>query len=404
MPSENPGSEPPLGVVAPTADAPAPTGATARITNLDTVRGVATLGILVMNAVSFALPEAAYFNLEAAGRQTLLDWVIGVAGEIFVDQKTMALFSMLFGAGIALFADRAAQKHPRPVALSLWRNALLLGIGILHGLLWEGDVLRIYAVCAPFLILVRNRSPRALATAGAALVVGTAAIAAIAQTQIPTDGDGLGTYWFVDGGPIGDTAGIFLLSDFFFRAAGMMLIGVAAYRVGIIQGTRPPSYYRRMALGGLAIGLPLAAIGVAVQLATGFSPRIALIGEAPNTLATIPLAFGYLGLITLWNQRATTWLHERVRAVGRMALTNYLIHSLAGILLFRVILDRGDATRTGVAVFVLFTWVVQAAVSKPWLNRHRFGPAEWAWRRLTYMQLPPFRGHQDWRARRQAHR
>ena len=77
-----------------------------RITNLDTVRGIATLGILVMNAVSFGLPQPAYFNLDYAGSDTALDWIVGVLGEVFVDQKTMAMFSMLFGAGIVVFADR----------------------------------------------------------------------------------------------------------------------------------------------------------------------------------------------------------------------------------------------------------------------------------------------------------
>ena len=101
-----------------------------RVTNLDSIRGLAVLGILVMNAVSFGLVPAAYFNLSAGGNRSWLDWVIGAAGEVLVDQKTMALFSMLFGTGIVLFADRAATKSDHPVALSLWRNFLLLLIGL----------------------------------------------------------------------------------------------------------------------------------------------------------------------------------------------------------------------------------------------------------------------------------
>ena len=103
-----------------------------RITNLDTVRGIATLGILVMNAVSFGLPRPAYFNLDYAGSRNWLDWAVGVGGEVLIDQKTMAMFSLLFGAGIVVFADRAETKGNRPVLLSLWRNALLLIIGLIH--------------------------------------------------------------------------------------------------------------------------------------------------------------------------------------------------------------------------------------------------------------------------------
>ena len=152
---------------------PAPTVSTGRITNLDTVRGVATLGILVMNAVSYGLPEAAYFNLDAAGSDTWLDWIVGVAGEILVDQKTMALFSLLFGAGIVVFADRAEAKGNRPVRLSLWRNLLLLAIGLGHTVLWEGDILVVYALCSPVLLALRKRSPRLLLTLGSTMVLAT---------------------------------------------------------------------------------------------------------------------------------------------------------------------------------------------------------------------------------------
>ena len=99
-----------------------------RITNLDALRGVAVFGILFMNAVSYGLEPAAYFNI-SLGNDTPLDWVIGVFGEVVVDQRLMGVFSLLFGAGIVLFADRASAKGNRGGWLSLWRNLLLLGIG-----------------------------------------------------------------------------------------------------------------------------------------------------------------------------------------------------------------------------------------------------------------------------------
>lgn len=365
-----------------------------RIENLDTVRGIATLGILVMNAVSFALPEAAYRNLDAAGMQTWLDPIIGVAGEIFVDQKAMALFSMLFGAGIVLFADRAEANGRRPVLLSLWRNSLLLTIGVLHGLLWAGDILVVYALCSPLLLIARKRSPRTLITIGTALTLSPAVIAAITQTQIPADGAGLGTYWFVDGAPASDSVEVFWLSDFLLRAAGMMLIGVALYRTGIVQGERPPAFYRNMAISGLLIGLPIATAGVMWQSVNEWSPAIALIGEAPNTIATIPVALGYLGLITLWTKRMATQpsaLARRLQAVGRMALTNYLAQTAIGITLFRVLIDQGDATRTALVAFILAVWALQLWWSTAWLERFRFGPAEWTWRCLTHRSIQPNR-------------
>ena len=144
---------------------------TDRIGNLDFVRGIATLGILVMNAVSFGLPTAAYWNLSAAGSQTGLDWALGIFGEIFVDQKMMALFSLLFGASMVLFIDAAKGRgRARPILLSLWRNLLLLGFGSLHMRLWEGDILMLYAICAPIILFVRNWRPKLLLGLGTFLL------------------------------------------------------------------------------------------------------------------------------------------------------------------------------------------------------------------------------------------
>ena len=95
------------------------------------------LGILLMNAVAFKFGLVPYLNLSAGGSETWLDWSVGIFGEIFVDQKFMGLFSLLFGAGILLFIERAEAKDRRPILLNLWRNALLLAIGILHALLWK---------------------------------------------------------------------------------------------------------------------------------------------------------------------------------------------------------------------------------------------------------------------------
>ena len=112
-----------------------------RITSLDLVRGVAVFGILLMNVVHFRFGSGPYFNLDAGGSETWLDGTMGIVGEVFVDQKFMGLFSLLFGAGMILFIDRASQRGRRSVVLNLWRNTLLILIGIFHYLLWEGDVL-----------------------------------------------------------------------------------------------------------------------------------------------------------------------------------------------------------------------------------------------------------------------
>ena len=367
----------------------APVTARERITNLDTVRGVATLGILLMNVVSYGLVSAAYFNIGASGSDTWYDRTVGLLGEVFIDQKTMGLFSMLFGVGIVVFADRAAAKGQRPVRLSLWRNVLLFGIGLLHTLLWDGDILTIYAICSPVLLLVRNLSPKLLGAVGTALVMASGAWAFATHAWLDGDYAGLGSVWFIDGSGESDAVGLYLLGDFFLRSLGMMLIGVALYRADIVQGRRPADFYRRIVRWGLGLGLPLAAIAAGLQQFNDWEASTALVGWALNTFATPLVAIGYLGVITLWNQRPETAWHLRIRGVGRMALTNYLSQTVIGILVLRVVLDHDSLGRLALVGFVVSVWALQVAWSKPWLDRFRFGPCEWLWRMGTYRSRQP---------------
>lgn len=362
-----------------------------RISNLDLLRGVAVLGILVMNAVSYGLPDAAYFNLRAGGTKGAADWFIGGFNEIFVDQKMMGLFSMLFGASIVLFCDRADANGRNGTRLSLWRNTLLLGIGLLHGWLWEGDVLAVYALCAPVLLIARRWKPRTLIVTGTSIMVATTVVAAAVQATVPADGAGLRGFWTIGGPPMSDPVGLFLLIDFFGRAVAMMLLGVAAYRLGVIQGDRPSGYYRRLATLGFGVGIPLAALGVAVQAAAGYRPSVAVIGEIPNTLATIPMTLGYLGLITWWNLRPDTGLRQRIRATGQMALTNYISQTVIGVVVLRHVFAFGGLTRWQITLFVAGVWALELAWSQPWLMRFRYGPLEWVWRTATYRKRQPFR-------------
>ena len=368
---------------------PLATRAAERITTLDAVRGMAVLGILTMNAVAFGLPAAAYANLDAAGSRTWLDWLVGGAGEIFADQKFMGLFSMLFGAGVVLFAERATAKGRRSVLLSLWRNALLLGIGIVHLSFWDGDVLFAYALCAPVVLALRRLPPKVLLALGGGCYVAVAVISWFVQSSLRSFSSVLIDFWHY--GDYYGVIGTWFLADYFGRALGAIFIGAALYRTGVISGNRAPSFYRRMAAWGLGVGLPLSAAGFALMAATGFDIDWAVAGTIPNTLATMPLCLGYLSLIALWNAARDRGLRQRICAAGRMALTNYLTQTALGLLVLGALLDDLELGRSGIAVFVVAVWAVQLWWSKAWLDRFAFGPVEWLWRCATYRRWQPIR-------------
>ena len=311
---------------------------TERITSLDLIRGVAVLGILLMNAVSFKYGLAPYLNLSAGGSETWLDWAVGIFGEIFIDQKFMALFSMLFGAGILLFIERAERREGRPVLLNLWRNTLLLGIGILHSVLWDGDVLIAYAISAVFLILLRKLPAKGLVAVGAAVFLLSIPNVFLMQYIADTTDVSLVGLWESQGGKRPSTEGLagamfgLTLLGYFFRGLGLILLGAGLYRLGFMNGSMSPRTYRLVAAIGLSIGLPLAAIGVIVTGLSDYSREVAFIGQIPNTIGTIPAALGLMSLIILWNQSdgMGAWLKRRLLAAGRMALTNYLSQTVLG--------------------------------------------------------------------------
>ena len=373
-----------------------PVRETGRIASLDLIRGVAVLGILLMNAVSFKFGHGPYFNLSAGGSETWFDWAVGIFGEVFIDQKFIGLFSLLFGAGMILFIDRVSGKGRRAVLLNLWRNALLLLIGVLHFLLWDGDVLMAYAVASVFLIALRKLPNWALISLGIAVFTLSVATALLTQQIADTTSASLSGLW--TSGEIPDQEVIWLpfLSGFLLRALGLILVGAGLYRTGFISGGMPARTYRLNAMAGLAVGLPLAVAGVIITAASGYSREVAFIGQIPNTLGTIPASLGYMSLIILWNNRADNWLKQRLRAVGRMALTNYLTQTVLGVLVLTILLaDVDSVNRSAALVFVFAVWALQMWWSQAWLSRFLFGPSEWLWRVGTYRSRQPLRRPRD---------
>ena len=363
-----------------------------RITSLDLIRGVAVLGILLMNAVHFRLGGGPYFNLSAGGSETWLDWTVGILGEVFVDQKFMGLFLLLFGAGMILFIDRASLKGRRAVVLNLWRNALLLLIGVFHFLLWDGDVLMAYALSSVFLIALRKLPNWALISVGTAVFMLSIACALIAQYMADTTSAPLSGLWEPGEDSDEEVIGVPVLLGFFLRASGLILVGAGLYRIGFMNGGLPERTYRLTAISGLAVGLPLAAAGVIITAVNDYSREIAFVGQIPNTLGTIPCSLGYMSLIILWNNRADSRLKQRLRAVGRMALTNYLTQTVLGVLVLTVLLGDVDfVNRIAVLVFVFAVWALQVWWSQAWLGRFLYGPSEWLWRVATYRSGQPFR-------------
>lgn len=369
-----------------------------RILSLDLIRGVAVLGILLMNAVSFAYGMVPYRNISVAGSDMGLDLAVAILGEILIDQKFMGIFSLLFGAGIFLFIERAARREKRPTLLNAWRNVLLLIMGLVHMAIWEGDVLTAYAVSAFVLLLLRRLPSRAMIVLGVLIFLASVLPSFLLQSWVNTTDVSLDGVWVLpeDGvTPSGEDYDILsgvLALGYLMRALGLILTGAGLYRTGFMQGALSDQFYRRMALGGLGVGLSLATLGVVIMYLGDYGRDVAFIGEVPNTLGTIAASLGYMSLIILWQRtKGLAWLKERFIAVGRMALTNYLAQTVFGVLILTHLLADVEIGRATVLPFILAVWALQLWWSPAWLSRFRFGPMEWVWRTGTYRARQPLR-------------
>ena len=406
------------------ADRPqaAPVAETARIDAIDVLRGFALLGILVMNVQSFAMPQAAYFNPTAWGDLEGANLWVWLAGRMFFDQKFMALFSMLFGAGIVLMAGRAEARGVPAGRVHYRRMRWLLVIGALHAhLLWYGDILFTYAVCGMVVYPLRHLSPGRLVALGTTLLAVGSAFSVGAGMSLPywpeealaamTDEAWRPTPEVIEaelavyrGGWLAQLPSrsadalafetVLLVIWAFWRAGGLMLIGMALFKDGVFGAGRSTRFYAGLVAAAVAVALPLQAYGLALDFARGWPLWSFFLGMQFNYWPSVVVSLGYVGLVMLACRNAA--LHRFTRpfaAVGQTALTNYLLQTVLCTLVFygHGLGWFGSVERVGQVGVVAAVWAVQLAASPLWLRRFRFGPAEWAWRSLTYGARQPLR-------------
>jgi uncharacterized protein len=429
---------------------PEPVAPGERYFAVDVLRGFALLGILAMNIVLFGWPSPAYGNPLRGGGFEGLDRGIWFFNHMVFEAKMMTTFSMLFGAGLVLMDQRAEARGARIRGVYYRRILWLLVIGLVHAyLIWDGDILVLYAQTGLFLYFFRNLKPATLIVLGISanlllvpIVLGFGAginylKATTARVEAQTKAgekpstldQQLHDVWTkhvrdeILPGPEkkakkwdeemaayrGDYPGIvkhkafdllmeqvfgFILGAGFF-AASRMLVGMGLMKLGVFSAQRSRKFYWWMVGLGYGLGLPLMVFDALEMIRHNFTFGYMMQGGLfYNAFGSLVVALGHVGLLMLIVQSgALGWLTTRLAAVGRMALSNYLFDSIACTTLFYGYGFGlfGQINRTGLAAIVLTFWVLQLLVSPIWLKYFRYGPAEWLWRSLTYWRLQPMR-------------
>lgn len=422
-----------------------PVTAAERLFSLDVLRGVAVMGILVMNVYAFAMPLAAYSNPLIMGGSDALNLGTWFFTHLFFDQKFMSIFSMLYGAGVVMMMNRAEARGAAFGPVFYRRSAWLIVIGLLHGyFIWFGDILFHYALMGMVVFLLRKASPRTLIVVACILLPVVPLInfsasfyiealqgevvaiehqqqqgAALDDEQeqklaewqeirpfFAPNGDDIaaelaayrGSYVdaLMQRAPFVAFMQVNLTLVFVvWRVGGLMLLGMALMKLGVLSGERSTGFYQRMAMVGYGVGLPLTILSALILEAHQFDPLyLSRYGGIPNYFGSIMVAFGHIGAVNLiLRSGALQSIAGRVAAVGRMALSNYLGHSLVMTSLFYGygLGLYADVPRFWQQGFVVALIGLQLIVSPWWLTHFRFGPAEWLWRTLTYRQRQPMR-------------
>ena len=416
-----------------------------RVGSIDVLRGVAVLGILLMNILGFALGRGVADDPTIAGGSTGPDFWVWAVDTVLFEGKMRTIFSMLFGASVLLLLGRieARSGGEHFADIHLRRNLWLVLFGIVHGylLLWPGDILYHYGIIGLALLAFRRLRPRSLILAGALVlailvpknilwdrdlrlaVQGVAAVdrataagqplteeqkasiddwraevaqarpdAEARQTELRERHEGYFANVRTLAGRTARQESTTFYNFWFFDVAGAMLIGMGLFKLGVFSAARSYRFYVTLVVAGYAIGVPLNTWVVYDWVAQGFAlgARVWVFYDVTR----ISVALAHVGLVMLvCKAGALPWLTRRLGAVGQMALTNYIMQSIiCGFVFYGYGLGLfGWLARHQIYYVVAGVWILQLAVSPIWLRHFRFGPLEWVWRSLTYRQRQPMR-------------
>jgi uncharacterized protein len=434
----------------PAPPAAAPVSETERLKLIDALRGVALLGILLMNIPGFAMPDyfSESFNSDPANVNF---WVSAVISVVF-EGKMRALFGMIFGAGVLLFVSKKEQAGRSVTGLFYRRMFWLVLFGLIHAhlILWIGDIVYLYGFCGMLVYLCRKVKPIYLVlgvplvavfdfTAGTlfyqqlrdrriAYVEASAAAAAntplteaqkdalarwreVEKTLLPNREDARENTRKMKSGyatvaghlrPLAWKIETVFLPIEIWDSLALMFLGLALYQWGFLSGHWSNRDYARVAAIGYGIGLPLATYSFYHGYL--YSPNLEF---TLRRMELVPIEWVRLiypfqriflvlahvsALILLYKSRYAQPLFRRLEAVGQMALTNYIMQSVICTLFFfgYGLNYYAELEFYQIYFVVLVIWIVQLIVSPLWLRFFLFGPLEWVWRSLTYWKRQPF--------------
>ena len=422
----------------------APIDRSARISAIDSLRGFALLGILLMNIIAMAMYAGAYDDPTVTGGATGANLWIWAVMHVLAEGKMRCLFSLVFGASVLLLTSRLEAGGRSSADIYYRRTLWLLLFGIVHAyFLWMGDILYPYAMFGLALYPFRNLKAKALLWIGLIIVVlsaagyvgwgfkirdtlekGSKAVQAVEKGQKLTDEqvEEKNAYdrWRKMNRPtaeelkkdadewrgnplkvIGARAKLVAMghSEPYYHPMNwdiwsMMLIGMALLKMKVLTAEKSVKFYGTLVAIGYGIGIPLNTYTAWLIIQSKFDPVTHIFANSTYDVGRLSIALGHLGMVMVlcklgWMRR----LMNALGAVGQMALSNYIFDSVVTAFLFTGYGFKlyGTMQRYQVYYVVAAIWVFQVIASSIWVRHFQFGPLEWCWRSLTYWKRQPMR-------------
>lgn len=346
-----------------------------RLTILDSLRGFAIFGILVVNIIAFSLPKhdlnlisfqsSAWYNVFA-------NWL----STHFFEGKFYILFSFLFGIGFSVQLSSIQKKNGNLWAFYPRRLLILFLIGIIHSLLWWGDVLRLYAILGFGLLLLKDFSIKSLLILSA-LFLGLSAIIPLfpnvfGEFASPNSDDVFKSLWFA-----------FL--HMAPTAFALFLLGRVVGKIGFFyQLEHKKSLILKMMAISAIVYLSLKAVLFL------FIEPYSQFETLPKTISDMAFTTIYIGILCLLsiNDKARYYLTP-LSNVGKMALTNYVMQTLFCVVFFKLTGLAGQLQMGALLLISIIIFAIQMAYSHWWLKYFHYGILEWLWRSMTYGKTQP---------------
>jgi len=414
-----------------------------RINSLDVIRGIALLGILLMNINGMGLPFSYSDPTISGGGATGLNLQVWIVNNMLFEGTMRGLFTLLFGAGVILLTSRLEKNGAGITTADIYYRRilwlLLFGIINVYILLWHGDILYPYAIFGLMLFPFRNAKVKTLFLLGALLILigvlwdirdyrNDLQIQKAALTIQPLKDQGLELtkeqeadlkaweklitkktpeeveeeiqkmhqgYWTVlmekvKGNQFMQTWLPYRLWP--WDILSFMLIGMGFFKLRIFHGERKNSFYLLLLLIGYAIGLSVNYMETKLVLNNNFDVLAMAKANQTYQIGRLFTTLGHVGLFMLFIKSGILgFLQKSLAAVGKLALTNYLMHSIITSIIFYGdgFALFGELQRYELYYIVFGIWIFQLIYSPIWLNYFNYGPAEWIWRSLTYQKMQP---------------